>query len=330
LRGVAAVDIHRRRMSKLEDSRELPKLPSVRMALLPHEVRAARARTVFIIGAAAAAVLGGGAVLALPNLLAWSKQAPEATDAAWPSEQRGASAPAVLLALADAGTPVAAITTLETDPSERETQATDEVADEPAAQGTGDVPLPEVSAPVDGVVDNRTRKPFGQARGFRDALVKGGASGEDADAITDALSKLVNFRRCRPEDELIFERNGAGQLVAFEYRPGVTERYRAERSDGAKFVGKRVEVPIEYRRIARGGYISNSLGRAVEALSLGSGLASALVEAFEGKIDFKKDTRAGDSFRLVVDEQFVEGKSFGYGPVLAVEYRGERCGTAQS
>lgn len=322
-------------MSKLEDGRELPKLPSVEMALLPHEVRAVRARNMVLAGAAAIAVLGGVALLTVPRVLHWTSQAPAPNPTGWPSEHAtGTSAPSVVTITADAGAAFAAAAPLEPVPSALQPAAevvpsTAEARGEAIPPATNAGSQLEPSAPsIDGTVDNRTVKPFGQAKGFRDALVKGGASNEDADAITDALGKLVNFRRCKPEDELAFERNGNGQLVGFEYRSSITERYRAERGMNGKFIGKKVDVPVEYRRIARGGYISDSLGRAVEALGLGTGLASALVEAFEGKIDFKKHTRSGDSFRLVVDEQIVEGKSLGYGPVLAVEYHGERCGTA--
>jgi len=323
-------------MSKLEDGRsELPKLPSVEMALLPHELRAARARNALIVGSAAAVLIGGGLALAVPQVLEWSKQAPTASTSGWPSEQGGA-APSVLVASGDGGASTALLTAVaesEAAAAQAELEAEPVEAIQAIVPGIADPAMevgatPSAPAAVDALVENRTVKPFGNARGFRDAVMKGGTTGEDADAITDALGKLVNFRRCKPEDELAFERNGNGQLVGFEYRSSMTERYRAERSVNGRFVGKQVEVPVEYRRIARGGYVSDSLGRAVEAVGLGSGLASALVEAFEGKIDFKKHTRAGDSFRLVVDEQIVEGKSLGYGPVLAVEYRGERCGTA--
>jgi murein DD-endopeptidase MepM/ murein hydrolase activator NlpD len=338
LRRGEAVDIHPARMSKLEDGRgELPKLPSVEMALLPHEVRAARARNALIAGSAVAMLIGGGVLAAVPQLLEWSKQVPGESHAAWPSEQGGSASPSVLVPSGDGGVAGPAITALaaiedNAAPAEElEAMATEELVQAivPATpEGLPGLQPPGAAMAADAVVDNRTVKSFGRARGFRDAVVRGGATGEDADAITEALGKLVNFRRCKPEDELTFERNGNGQLMGFEYRTSITERYRAERGMNGKFVGKQIEVPVEYRRIARGGYVSDSLGRAVEAVGLGSGLASALVEAFEGKIDFKKQTRAGDSFRLVVDEQIVEGKSLGYGPVLAVEYRGERCGTA--
>ena len=323
-------------MSKLEDGRELPKLPSVGMALLPHEVRAARARNALIAGTLVVALIGGVAALVLPRILDWSKHAPAMSPTGWPSEQGNvASAPSVLVTNKDAGTllaaaeppPTALQPPVEVVPSSAEARGEDGLVT--GALGAEPVAAAPVAlTAIDALVENRTVKPFGNAKGFRDALTRGGATGEDADAVTEALGKLVNFRRCKPEDELAFERNGNGQLVGFEYRSSVLERYRAERGMNGKFLGKRVEVPVEYRRIARGGYVSDSLGRAVESLGLGSGLASALVEAFEGKIDFKKHTRSGDSFRLVVDEQIVEGKSYGYGPVLAVEYRGERCGTA--
>jgi murein DD-endopeptidase MepM/ murein hydrolase activator NlpD len=318
-------------MSKLEDGRgELPKLPSVEMALLPHELRAARARNVLIAASAVAALIGGVAVVVVPRVLEWSKQAaPVAPHSGWPSEQgSGANAPSVLLASGDAGTALTAMKPLEVPVLDAPPSAISEAV--PATDGIepGAIePAPGAGAlPSDGLVASRTVKPFGQARGFRDAIVRGGANGGDADAITDALGKLVNFRRCKPEDELTFERDGNNQLIGFEYRAGMIERYRADRGMNGRFSGSKIEVQVEYRRVARGGYVSDSLGRAVEGLGLGSNLASAFVEAFEGKIDFKKHTRAGDTFRLVVDEQIVEGKSLGYGPVLAVEYKGERCG----
>jgi murein DD-endopeptidase MepM/ murein hydrolase activator NlpD len=313
-------------MSKGDDGRgELPKLPSVEMALLPHEVRAARARNALIAATAAAAVLGGAVVMAMPHLLAWSEKAAVSDAAPWPSERgpnAGVAQPSVLVAASDAGQPVDTVTI---EPGVLPPIAPAPTAGEELA-AIEETPTAAGEAALPSLVENRTVRAFGKAKGFRDALVKGGAPAADADAITDALGKLVNFRRCKPEDELTFERDANGQLVGFEYRSSITERYRAERVMHGRFSGKRIEVPVELRRIARGGYVSDSLGRAVEALGLGSSLASAFVEAFEGKVDFKKHTRAGDSFKLVVDEQIVEGKSLGYGPVLAVEYRGERCG----
>src|SRR5690606_38346184 len=107
-----------------------------------------------------------------------------------------------------------------------------------------------------------------------------------------------------------------------------TERVQAVRQEDGTFRGSRVDVPLERERLARGGYISDSLGRALDALGLRNSLAGLFVEAFEGKIDFKKEAREGDSFKLIVEEQYVEGELLRYGRPHAIEYRGARTGTA--
>jgi murein DD-endopeptidase MepM/ murein hydrolase activator NlpD len=175
---------------------------------------------------------------------------------------------------------------------------------------------------------DRSTRAFGQARGFRDALVSAGVSGADADALVTALDKLVDFRRARPDDELLFERGSTGQLVAFEYHASITERFRAERKPDGGFKGARIKVDVEHRRIARGGFIADSLGKALEGLGIRSNVAGAFVEAFEGRIDFKKHSRQGDSFKLILDEDYVDGQSLGYGRLHALQYKGERSGEA--
>jgi murein DD-endopeptidase MepM/ murein hydrolase activator NlpD len=172
----------------------------------------------------------------------------------------------------------------------------------------------------------RIVKRFGRVRGFREALVKSGASGAEADALVTALQKVVDFTRGRPEHSLIFERDAQGKLEAFEYQASVTERFRAERKPDGSLAGRRVVVPVERRRIVVGGYVADSLGRALEARGLKSTAAGLFVEAFEGKIDFKRDVREGDSFRVIVEEELVEGQSLGYGRPVALQYTGSRKG----
>jgi murein DD-endopeptidase MepM/ murein hydrolase activator NlpD len=179
-------------------------------------------------------------------------------------------------------------------------------------------------------VTGRDVRRVGQARGLRDALLKAGTRALDADALVLALNKFVDFRHAQPDHELEFDRDTAGRLQRFEYRASVTERFQASRQADGSFKGSRVDVPIERRRIARGGYVSDSLGQALEALGLKNNLAGLFVEAFEGKINFKKHAREGDSFKLIVEEQYVDGQLLGYGKVQAVEYKGSRAGESRA
>ncbi len=185
----------------------------------------------------------------------------------------------------------------------------------------------------DGVTEpgrQRSVKRFGKARGFRDALIAAGASADESNALTAALNTLVNFRRCRPEHELVFERDQDNLLVQFEYHVSTTEIYRVIRTKEGKLKGQVVDVPIEKRRFTKGGYISKSLRQALEGVGLGGSFAGTYVEVFEGHIDFKKDARAGDSFKAIVDHEYVNGSFLGIGTVHALEYRSQRKGKLQA
>jgi len=276
-------------------------LPSVELALLPHELRAARVRTV--LGLVAAAILAA-VVTALWIARAHWLPVDEGVEPQTASTAAPVVPPVTPLAFA------------------------------PVNSAPPVVPVAEQAAHPEDSQDasGRTRisRKFGSARGFREALRGSGATPEESAELVTALEKLVDFRHCQPTHELVFERDADGQLSSFEYQVSVTERYRAAPDARGKLVGSRIEVPIEVRRISKGGYISGSLGQALDALGLGRGLAGVFVEAFEGRIDFKRDTRAGDSFRIIVEEEYVEGTLLRYGTAQAIEYTGTRVGTLRA
>lgn len=297
-----------------EVAREHRPLPSVDVALLPHELRAARTRTALIVGALLLLLAVGGALLFAGRLRTAATPEPEPPppgEGGWPIARHE-------------GSPGAA-TAVATDHAADPEGTPQPTATKPEAEaGPAETPEPAADAPT-GEPTRRTA-PFGQARGFGDALRKAGASPEEADALVAALTGLVDFRRCRPEHELSWERAGDGSLVSFEYRVGPTELYRASVGQNGALKGERVEVPVQIQRIAKGGHVAGSLGQALEHQGLGRSLVGVFVEVFERTVSFKKDTRTGDAFRIIVDEEYVDGKFLGYGTVHAVEYVGERTG----
>jgi murein DD-endopeptidase MepM/ murein hydrolase activator NlpD len=93
-----------------------------------------------------------------------------------------------------------------------------------------------------------------------------------------------------------------------------------------ELTGRQVEVPVEVVRIGRIGTVQTSLGAALDAAGLGRTLVGIFVETFEGAIDFNTRTRAGDTFRVLVDERRVNGELLEYGTVHAITYQGARAG----
>ena len=72
-------------------------------------------------------------------------------------------------------------------------------------------------------------------RGFRDALVKAGASGTEADALVTGLQKVVDFTRGKPEHTLVFERDarGVAELSGTSRTPGPAGADTGPESRGA-------------------------------------------------------------------------------------------------
>lgn len=270
-------------------------LPSVGIPLLRDELRASRIRRAVGGGVLVALVLGGAASAVLvPSWL--DRDTPADEEARLDDE-------------------VAPPTELAAHPGEGLPEVPEAIP-EPE-------PVPEPLPDGDGT---RTTQRFGDARGFRPGLVSAGCTGEEADALITALTGVLDFRRCRPEHEVSLDRDGEGVLRRFEYRASITHVYEARRDDEGAWTAHRVEIPVERVRIRRGGTIQASLGGALEAAGLGRSLVGTFVETFEREVNFNTDTRAGDTFRIIVDEERIAGDLQRYGRVHAIDVRGERLG----
>jgi hypothetical protein len=173
---------------------------------------------------------------------------------------------------------------------------------------------------------SRTTQTFGKALSFRDALEHAGMNRDESTALINGLTGVMDFRRSHPEDLLILERDLDGALSRFEYKASLTQRFEATRDASGRWKARQIEVPIRVQRVARGGFVVGSLGDTLEALKLGRALTGVFSEVFEGQVNFSTDTRAGDQFRILFDEEYVEDSFLRHGAVHAVEYRGGKAG----
>lgn len=305
-------------MLRTPDEEDVPlrhrPLPSVDIALLPHELRAARLQRRAVAAAALLLLLAGAGMVF--GKAAWGKLVgtppPPESARAEPIEPTGSDGPSSQALATLISAPAGGKKSMET--THNNAQA---------------APIASSVVGEDGD-KRRVEYKFGRARSFREALLACGAAPGEATELIDALQKVVDFRRGKPEDRLIFERDAEKQLQVFEYRASVTEVYRAVRNENGALRGLRVEIPIERHRIAKGTYVAGTLGHSLEALGLGASLAGMVTEAFDSRISFTRDTRQGDSVKIIVDEEYVDGAFLRYGAVHAIEYTSARVGKLQA
>ncbi len=95
--------------------------------------------------------------------------------------------------------------------------------------------------------------------------------------------------------------------------------------EGEKFKVTKEAISYQIERSVIAGTISGSLFLTIAELGERAELACQLADIFAWDIDFMRDLRPGDSFRVLVEKRYREGEFAGYGNLLAAEFvnRGE-------
>ena len=276
-------------------------LPSVGMALLPNELKAQRTRRIIVGTLLGALVLGA--------LLFWIARSVIPQTWAWMEE-----------ALGNQDAKLAADLEMPADlaPTAADGGIEEELTEEQALALSRSRP------------NARYETSFGGVPSFRGALLNAGLEADECAAVEQALQHIVDFRRCRPEHKLIVERDEHAELKHFEYHPSATEFVEVTRGENGSFRAEQIRVKVERTPIARAASVETSIGDGLVGIGLPAGLATFFVEAFEGRINFAVLARKGDVFRIIVDEERVDGEFLRYGRVQALEYDGQRTGKVQA
>jgi len=95
--------------------------------------------------------------------------------------------------------------------------------------------------------------------------------------------------------------------------------------EGEKFKVSKEAISYQVEPLVISGTISSSLFLTVAELGERAELACQLADIFAWDIDFVRDLRQGDSFRVLVEKRYRDGEFAGYGNLLAAEFvnRGE-------
>ncbi len=147
------------------------------------------------------------------------------------------------------------------------------------------------------------------------------------DLIVSELKPYLNFRTIKGGTYQL-STDERGQLVKFIYEATPTEIYEV-RKEGTGYIAEKIDVPLETQLVKVVGEIRSSLFEAMDAAGEQDALTIAFADVLAWEIDFYKDVREGDRFKVVVEKVY-KGKEFiRYGQILAVAYQGSEkqvCG----
>jgi murein DD-endopeptidase MepM/ murein hydrolase activator NlpD len=139
-------------------------------------------------------------------------------------------------------------------------------------------------------------------------LVGAGAIRAEAHAAISALAELHDPRKLKPGQEvsLFFERRPAGagekaaeRLVGVSLEADVEYSVVARRRTDGSFQAKSIARPLSPDAVAATGRIEESLYRAAIAAKVPPRVVVDLIRLYSFDIDFQRDIRPGDRFRLL-------------------------------
>jgi murein DD-endopeptidase MepM/ murein hydrolase activator NlpD len=157
-------------------------------------------------------------------------------------------------------------------------------------------------------------------------LSKLGLSARDSQSLINALDGLFDFRKARPGHKVeIHLDDKTGSPTYFRYEVSVVDVYEV-RKQGSEYRGRKKHIPTQKRTRRFGGTIASSLYAALSGMGAHPSLAGRIVEVLSTQVNFYREQRPGDTFRVLVDEETYADTFLGYGPVKALEYNGVKAG----
>lgn len=144
-------------------------------------------------------------------------------------------------------------------------------------------------------------------------------SHQDLHQVMQTGKAAKTLRNLQPGRNITIESNEQGQLFSLSYQVNLLESIDVKR-DGDSFTISKLTKPVEKRTSFSEGVIKTSLFEAGKESGLTDALVMDMAGIFGWDIDFALDIRQGDKFSILYEEQYIEGKKYQNGTILAAEF----------
>lgn len=182
-----------------------------------------------------------------------------------------------------------------------------------------DAELEDLSAAgpaVDQILDIRIQR----NQSLYDAMQAAGVRHEDIMALVRQVRPFRDLRKVRDGERFGLELTADGQLAAFGFDLDLESWVRYERRTEGGFEQVLGSYPVERILVGTGGTITSSLYESLKAGGAPLDLAAKMSDILGWDIDFARDVRRGDTYRIVYEEIYKDGQLVRTGAILACDY----------
>jgi murein DD-endopeptidase MepM/ murein hydrolase activator NlpD len=183
------------------------------------------------------------------------------------------------------------------------------------------IPLPELNEPeIEKPVYRLIKGSIARNQSLSDLMSVHGIPLKTVLEMVKQTRPTYNLRRLRPGHSYSIKLNSDDQLVAFTYQTEKNRELFIERK-GAEFVSRLIVPDYEIRLGTLEGIIQKNLITTVLEAGGSYQVAINLEEIFAWQINFFKDLRVGDSFKVLVEKKFLDQKFTDFGKIRAVTFQ---------
>ncbi len=149
---------------------------------------------------------------------------------------------------------------------------------------------------------------------------KAGLGYSDVLKVLDLGDEARRLEQIRPGDKLVLMKDDDEQFAGLKYDLSSESELSIFRRDGDQLVAEITDLPSETRLVSAGGTIKGSLYQSAISTGVPPAQIMQLAEVFGWKLDFLRDVRQGDQFRLIYEVREREGERLGSGKLVAAEF----------
>lgn len=142
--------------------------------------------------------------------------------------------------------------------------------------------------------------------------------------VLEADLNILALDTLMPGNRISFWTDDQQQLTKLELYFNAARQVVFSRYDDGSFAVKEINVEGDWQDRIVSGEINGSFYRSAEKVGLSAGEIQRIEMLLKDKVNFARDLRAGDSFSVLVQDQFVEGESTGNSKLLGISIHNGR------
>ena len=173
------------------------------------------------------------------------------------------------------------------------------------------------------ILSVETEYPFsiGPGNTLYNVLTDLNISGSTIQAIVDGAKPVIQLSRIRPGTRfsLGFKEENPSELKQIKFRLSPVDIFEINlKNDG--WHASKLDIKVEISTVTFAGSVGTTLWESAEVANMDTTLIPELAEIFAWQVDFAREVRVGDRWRMVVEQKLVKGQRIGWGRITSAEY----------